>query len=170
MHIAIKHLQEGRSYKIDETYSTDSSYSKLVDAKLISPIVLKGSYLWINEELIVKITTEYEISALCDMCGEPTEAHCECTLNEELDYSSEYYDEAEDAFNIEPLIRECIVLSMARTVRCNKNCKGICPKCGQNLNEKECECEKTDQDESNPFGILKQLINTGGANNGSTEK
>ena len=39
---------------------------------------------------------------------------------------------------------------------CSDNCKGICQKCGTNLNESQCECE---DDEWNPqFEILKHLF------------
>lgn len=39
---------------------------------------------------------------------------------------------------------------------CAEDCKGLCPKCGTNLNKKTCNC--ADQpDESNPFSVLKDF-------------
>jgi uncharacterized protein len=37
---------------------------------------------------------------------------------------------------------------------CRESCKGLCPRCGANLNEETCECR---QDlKSSPFAILKK--------------
>ena len=47
-----------------------------------------------------------------------------------------------------------IVLSMPSLLLCKDDCKGLCPKCGANLNEKKCECDITRE---NPFSVLKNL-------------
>jgi uncharacterized protein len=36
---------------------------------------------------------------------------------------------------------------------CKEDCKGVCTKCGKNLNEGECEC--VPEEKSSPFDILK---------------
>jgi len=40
-------------------------------------------------------------------------------------------------------LKEEILLSLPIKPLCQVDCKGICPSCGQNLNEKECDCPKT---------------------------
>lgn len=40
---------------------------------------------------------------------------------------------------------------------CKKDCKGLCPNCGQNLNEGACKCKIANEDSSNPFSILKDF-------------
>lgn len=37
------------------------------------------------------------------------------------------------------VIRENIVLDRPMRILCDPDCKGLCPKCGQNLNETDCE-------------------------------
>ena len=39
------------------------------------------------------------------------------------------------------LINNEILINMPVKVLCKEECKGICPVCGQNLNEKECGCD-----------------------------
>ncbi len=38
------------------------------------------------------------------------------------------------------LSREALVLALPARVLCTSECKGLCPQCGADLNEGECEC------------------------------
>lgn len=42
--------------------------------------------------------------------------------------------------DLTPDIREEIVLSLPVKPLCKEDCKGLCPICGQDLNEKKCSC------------------------------
>lgn len=39
-----------------------------------------------------------------------------------------------------PLVCERILLSLPTTPFCKEDCRGICSRCGSNLNENQCEC------------------------------
>lgn len=39
-------------------------------------------------------------------------------------------------------LREDILLALPQNPLCNPDCKGLCPVCGQDLNEKTCSCAK----------------------------
>jgi uncharacterized protein len=39
------------------------------------------------------------------------------------------------------VIREHVLLSLPMRKVCSDVCKGICPECGQNLNQAQCQCE-----------------------------
>lgn len=46
----------------------------------------------------------------------------------------------EDAhINLRPLIREYMLLDIPIKPLCSPNCKGLCPICGENLNEHQCD-------------------------------
>ncbi len=44
--------------------------------------------------------------------------------------------------DLDPLLREQILLSLPAYPVCRDACKGLCPVCGQNLNERECACDR----------------------------
>lgn len=44
--------------------------------------------------------------------------------------------------DLDPLVREQLLLALPRYPICQEACKGLCPVCGQNLNEKECGCDR----------------------------
>jgi uncharacterized protein len=42
--------------------------------------------------------------------------------------------------NLTPLIREQMLLALPTRPLCREDCRGLCPQCGANLNERECGC------------------------------
>jgi uncharacterized protein len=49
-----------------------------------------------------------------------------------------YYDG--DQITPEPQLREAIMADLPSRPLCDEACKGLCPKCGANMNEEPCEC------------------------------
>jgi uncharacterized protein len=92
-----------------------------------------------------------------DLLPEGTaEGHAERELGRsELD--SEFYREDE----IEPqnLVREQVLLALPMVPVHSPDCKGLCPVCGTDRNEKECGCRTGDLPAAdNPFAVLKKII------------
>jgi uncharacterized protein len=54
---------------------------------------------------------------------------------EEETYSGKVLD-------LDPMVREQILLALPGYPVCNESCKGLCPVCGANLNERECGCDR----------------------------
>ena len=60
-------------------------------------------------------------------------------------------------------IREELLLAMPSRFLCSEECKGLCPRCGANLNEKPCSCGKKKKGkkeippEESPWSVLDQL-------------
>lgn len=50
--------------------------------------------------------------------------------------------EKDETIEIAPVIRENIVLDRPMRILCDPECKGLCPECGQNLNESDCDHEQ----------------------------
>ena len=50
-----------------------------------------------------------------------------------------YYDES--GLLLEDVVREQVLLSLPGRTLCKADCKGLCPRCGQNLNLETCKCE-----------------------------
>lgn len=63
-------------------------------------------------------------------------------VKEDLEFS--YYEG--DRIDLTELIREQILLDEPIKHLCSGDCKGICQKCGKNLNEGPCNCKEEHQD------------------------
>ncbi len=117
-----------------------------------------------NRTGIVKliIQADFEYSRPCDRCMR--------SLVEDMSYCFEHrlvktlcgeddgdYIETPD-YNLEldELITSDILLELPLKFLCSDDCKGICQKCGKDLNEGECSCDKRVVDPR--LEVLKQLI------------
>jgi uncharacterized protein len=49
-----------------------------------------------------------------------------------------YYEES--GLVLEDVVREQVLLSLPTRTLCSEDCKGLCPRCGQNLNLGTCNC------------------------------
>lgn len=54
------------------------------------------------------------------------------------DVATYFYDE--NVINLAPAVRDVVLLSIPIKPLCSPECRGLCPVCGQNLNEKTCSC------------------------------
>lgn len=106
----------------------------------------------------------------CDRCGNRIDFNVEqdfsyqLRLEEEPQMASEYNctdEDCEVVYLSEPVIEsseileEQLLLALPTYCLCDDKCKGLCDRCGINLNEKQCKCKETN--ENSPFAILKNL-------------
>lgn len=57
-------------------------------------------------------------------------------------------------FNLADIVAEEILLNLPMKFLCQTTCKGLCPRCGADLNEQTCGCEAVVVPDS-PFSVLK---------------
>jgi uncharacterized protein len=109
------------------------------------------------------------MEAECDRCLEP--ASCPIDADFELYYrpveegygEEKAIDEGEaemgfyegDGVELNDVLREFILLTLPMQRVCSEDCKGICPECGQNRNQKECGCLGAGADDR--WAALKHL-------------
>ena len=60
-----------------------------------------------------------------------------------------------DGVELNDVLREFILLTLPMQRVCRESCKGICPICGQNRNQKECHCHAETTDDR--WAALKSL-------------
>ena len=97
---------------------------------------------------------------ICDRCGaefdstKTTALHA--TIVEEDDgENQELFLLEGDEIDLDEILSTCFILDMETKFLCREDCKGLCPKCGKNLNLGPCGCRK----EIDPrFAVLEQLL------------
>jgi DUF177 domain-containing protein len=55
-----------------------------------------------------------------------------------------YYQES--GLLLEDVLREQVLLSLPARVLCREDCKGLCPRCGRDLNSEPCACDTAPAD------------------------
>ena len=103
------------------------------------------------------------LHGVCDRCAADFTRDVEMPINVVLvteladeDNEDEWVFPLEgDSADLEDIIRTVFVLNMDSKLLCKEDCKGLCHRCGTNLNNGPCSCQK----ELDPrFAALKQLL------------
>ncbi len=100
----------------------------------------------------IEVGVEAEQTTICDRC-------CEDMVLTTRDQCSVYFSERElihpeeeegddfrsfimgqEELDVTAEVRDAVMLSAPFQSFCSDDCKGICDKCGTNLNQKNCEC------------------------------
>ncbi|MEG0070291.1 MAG: DUF177 domain-containing protein [Raoultibacter sp.] len=124
--------------------------------------------------LLVIGTVEGDAVTSCARCMEPVklsmtgeiEGYYLLSADDEADLEDIEEDEFEvlgpdNVIDLVPLIRAAILLECPLVPLCDEECKGLCPACGKNLNEGDCDCVMVEEDgrdaagPANPFAVLK---------------
>ena len=90
-------------------------------------------------ELVRTYIPEEQAPAGRERRGDDSEVSVEAGLSDEEIYSGKEID-------LQPALREQILLSIPPSPVCSDDCKGLCPRCGKDLNEGECGCDRTVMD------------------------
>jgi uncharacterized protein len=64
-----------------------------------------------------------------------------------------------DELDLRELLGEQVMLNLQMKPLCDETCKGICPKCGTDLNTGSCSCETRETDPR--LEVLKKLLEKG---------
>ncbi len=113
--------------------------------------------------LIMKGTVRTCLHGVCDRCAAPFTRDMEIPIDAVL--VTELTDEENedewvfplegDSADLDDIVRTVFVLNMDSKLLCREDCKGLCCRCGKNLNDGPCGCQK----ELDPrFAALKQLL------------
>ena len=104
-----------------------------------------------------------ELTGVCDRCaGEFTRAvqipiHAVLVSEEELEQTEDewVFGIHDGCADLTDIITTAFVLNMDSQLLCRPDCKGVCFRCGKNLNEGPCGCKK---EPDSRFAVLQQLL------------
>lgn len=159
-----------RELSLDVVIPGDEIDLENESVKLLGDLKLGGSVLKGAASTVVRghLTGDSEIA--CDRCLEPITRDLDIEFEDEFISKDAFLVDKEKELAPEDLIanefdgkhidlyetvREQILLDVPQQVFCEEDCKGLCQKCGANLNLIDCKCEKTEIDPR--WAALKNL-------------
>ena len=108
------------------------------------------------------VTAKFGYTAPCDRCGEETITPFVCSFNHTVVQSlvgeneSDYIEAPDFVIELDAPVTADILLELPSKHLCKEDCKGLCPKCGKNLNLGECGCDLRETDPR--LEVLKSLL------------
>jgi len=143
MIINLKNLAKNETKEIN--FCSDITLSKdYVDINSAN-ISIIGTIARINDtDYKFKSKVNSVLNVNCDLCLKPFKMDI-CFDVDEIFSSKDNYEQiyrvVDYVIDLEPIIRENLLINIPMKIVCSDNCKGLCPVCGQNLNEFNCKCK-----------------------------
>ena len=134
-----------------------------VSCPVSEPVVAQGVVRNTAGVLLMKGNVTTTIHGICDRCAAefdrfidfPIDVVLVTELSNEENEDEWVFPLEGDSADLDDIVRTVFVLNLDSKLLCRDDCKGICPRCGRNLNDGPCQCEK----ELDPrFAALKQLL------------
>lgn len=158
--------------KIIDCPGASSSFSASVDLSdlqygtafpVSEPVLAAGEVRNTAGVLMMTGQVETTIHGVCDRCASDFDRRIEIPINVVL-VTELTNEENEDEWvfplegnnaDLDDIIRTVFVLNMDSKLLCREDCKGLCFRCGKDLNNGPCDCRK----ELDPrFAALQQLL------------
>ena len=158
--------------KIIECPGASVSFSTSVDLRDLlygncypvdEPVLASGTVRNTAGVLVMTGTVHTTIHGVCDRCAADFASYVEFPIHVVLvtELSNEENEDEwvfpleGDSADLDYIVRTVFVLNLDSKLLCKEDCKGLCCRCGRNLNEGPCSCQK----ELDPrFAALRQLL------------
>lgn len=111
---------------------------------------------------LIKVTADAKVYGPCARCLEEVVLETRAEQQEFAPTARDGWEESDLSpfiagmvLDVAGVAREAVVLSLPSPILCAASCRGLCPQCGQDLNEGQCACVPPGVDER--WGRLKDL-------------
>ena len=148
MRLDVRPILYAPGKSLDFSFSMDLSDLEFGGRRPVSrPVEVVGSVRNSAGVLNLDLTASTTLEERCDRCGrefrQDKEVRYACVLAQER--QDEDNDDivllADGQADVEDLARTAFILEMDTKTLCSEDCKGLCPRCGANLNEGPCSCK-----------------------------
>ena len=127
------------------------------------PISVDGTVMNIGEGIYeVQAKVDCTWVSECARCLEPVSVPMAVELKERFvrgaDEGDDAYPFSNDSLVLDAFVRDGILLDLPTQVFCRADCKGLCPVCGQNLNNNpQCSCSGAEAGDHRLFALAALL-------------
>ena len=129
------------------------------DARFRGPLVVEGTLENTGGAFRVSGEVRATRAFVCDRCLAATEAQERYPFEENFHRGSGADDEegfGEGGIDLVPLAHDAVLTALPIRNLCRPDCKGLCPKCGADLNQDDCGCDREVVDPR--LEVLKDLM------------
>ena len=142
--------RESRDYEVElgfDAFDDGVSHYPVIEKQPVQLRITKIS----EKQLRFEANVSFSLSMPCDRCLEPVTVPFSYTVSREADFKEESAEE-EQAYiegytlDVDALVRDELFVHIPVKVLCREDCRGICNRCGANLNYGDCGCDVTEPD------------------------
>lgn len=152
-------------HPLNDRLGGETSYTSF---HFTDPIQVRVNLSRSGKVILVKTRIEARVKCLCARCLDPfsltltsqyqtsLKPRPDFPLSEEVeinreDLETEFYEGEE--IDVTPLVQDQALLAVPPKAVCREECRGLCQRCGKNLNREACQCPDRPVDPR--FGALR---------------
>lgn len=154
--VDLDRLARERRVRIDEVVPADDPLWDGLGVRFATPVALQLDVQQAGTDVVVRGGMQAEAELECRRCLKPVRLE----LDEELTFVyrsgvASVEAEAEETYplparardvDLSRPVREHVLLAVPQYAICEEACRGLCPRCGTNLNQATCDCSEEEQD------------------------
>lgn len=110
---------------------------------------VKGKAYARADIVYLDLNISFDFFGVCDRCAEDIQKSYSFDVNrivvshlENEEEDDDYIVVEDNVLDLDEFVYQEIQLFLPQKMLCSDDCKGLCPKCGKNLNKEKCGCEK----------------------------
>ena len=166
-----------------ESIALNEEENRALDLLEISPIHCRGSLTSTAPDFLLQVRMDYEQTVACNRCLTPVRQPVQSALDLVLVERARRRESSDDSeldeqelgiveveggvFDSRPWIIEQVELALPMKPLCREDCAGLCPQCGQDLNEGRCSCVRENVDPRWAALAMLKAPRSGGAVSGN---
>ena len=131
-------------------------------AKVDGPISYSLHAQLLGQELIVTGTVGAEVHFNCSRCADAFARE----VSDPAFFFEKEVENLHEPLDLTDEVRESIILAFPNYPLCREVCRGLCPRCGVNLNRETCGCKPPETEHWTAFSGLDKIE----VKNGSTKE
>jgi uncharacterized protein len=146
--LPIAYVAEGHTQVVNTVELVDIDLDG--SSEFHKPVQLTFDIQKVGHEFFIKMRIQTTVDMICDRCAEPFEWNVDELIDvvftldpgliEEEEEDIYLIQESTTEVDITDSIRQTLLLALPFKRLCHMECKGLCSKCGANLNEGTCSC------------------------------
>jgi uncharacterized protein len=147
MNLNLRKLMTGEVAELSFAGELDLSELELNGQRpLKAPVKIKATAEDRAGVILLEVSISLNLETDCARCADPVAVEktliISHTLSEEVqdDENDEILKITDGSIDLYEHVREAVILESDMRYLCSEACKGICPKCGKNLNQGNCGC------------------------------
>ncbi|MBM3465774.1 MAG: DUF177 domain-containing protein [Armatimonadetes bacterium] len=133
----------------------------LVDLRFLGPVQLHLRLSNAGSRLLMQGELEGKVRVTCDRCAEDFEETLTVEIDEEYLPSASpeaagheddpwtdinVYQPEDTTVDVTEVLRQNTLAALPIQALCSEACQGLCASCGENLNKRQCSCERSSID------------------------
>jgi uncharacterized protein len=139
----------GATRDVDVTATLPDLRTDAVEVPRSEPVHVRLHLERVSDGVVVRGEIDAPWQGVCSRClkavGGTSSVHVD-ELFEPDPVEGETYKLDHEWLDLEPLVRDALLLELPPTPLCEPDCRGLCPNCGTDRNTSTCDCAPDDTD------------------------